>query len=99
MSQGLPVPIEELWPRIEDLLEGAEAVRWSRFERDAAGCLQRRKRAIADAYGHGYRLHEIAALWISLSYSEPQIKHRAHEIEQCGFTRPGPRQLRLPFMS
>ena len=36
LSQGLPVPIEELWPRIEDLLEELRRFRWSRFERDAA---------------------------------------------------------------
>lgn len=36
LSQDLPVPIEELWPRIEDLLEELRRFRWSRFERDAA---------------------------------------------------------------
>ena len=101
LSQGFPVPIEELWPRIEDLLAELRRFRWSRFERDAAAdvCNEREERAIADAYGHGYRLHEIAVPLDSLIYSEPQTQTSSTRIEQCGIARPGPRRLLLPFMS
>jgi hypothetical protein len=54
------------------------------------------KRAIAEAYDHGYRLHEIAAHSRVRWNGEPQTQtDRANELKQCGTVRTHPRLVIL----